>query len=340
MKKGLLIAALGLSCAMSFTSCDKDNKEPVINPTNEVYTMANPTNTAELDKIKAEFAAIKAGEYDKVPVADAAKANIKKWAEEYAQVKVLENVAEEGKAGYLIQMSKDKEKKRYVTAKAVEPNQLIAKGFIGAYQLKNFNKTVVAAMNVKTAKERAEALNKCVVYLLGDLKFGKTKDEFNAEGNSFGKYLMSISTKDGGKYFGLAKELEAEITKAYTLVNDPAKFTASLSQIGTYANIVTAFRGVHYIAGFTNKLRQENGMNGENVHELSEGLGFVYSLQFAYKFNSKQHGQYYLSAEDANAAADVDLWAEAKDKSGASLLDKLSSKIADQFDFTVEDAVL
>ncbi len=327
MKKVLLLATLGLSLGLAFTSCSKDDDEPTV-----IYTMQNPTNTAELNKIKAEFAAIKAEDFDKVPVAEQAKADIKLWNEEYKVVKALTTEASEGQAGYL----PDGTKKRYVTAKAVEPNQLIAKGLIGAYQLKNFNRCVMEGVRAKSAKARAEALNKAVVYLLGDLKFGKTKDDFKAEGNSFGKYLMSISTKEGGKYFGLNKMLEAEITKAYTTVADGKGYIQCLSKIGAYANTVVAFRGLHYIAGYTEKLREEGGMTGHNVHELSEGLGFIYSLQFAYKF--AEHGKYYLSADDAKAVANVDLWAEAKDKSGASLLDKIAEKVVNQFDFTLAEA--
>lgn len=330
MKKVLLLAVLGLSFGLAATSCSKDNEKdkPVV--TGEVYTMDNPTNKAELDKIKAEFAQLKEGNYAAVNIASDAKVNIVKWAKEYAEVKALETEATEGKAGFL----PDGKKKRYVSGKAVEPNQLIAKGLIGAYQLYNFATTGMAALKAQTAKERAEILNKCVVYLLGDLKFGKTIDDFKAEGNSFGKYMMVISEK--GKYAGIAKQLEAEITKAYTLVNDKNAFIASLSKIGETANLITAFRGVHYIAGYTAKLREEGGFTGKNVHELSEGLGFIYSLQFAY--NYEQHGTFMLSAEDAKAITEVNLWEEAKKSADDSKLDKMAEQVAGLFGFTVAEA--
>ncbi len=222
--------------------------------------------------------------------------------------------------------------KRYVSAKGVETVQVIKKGLIGALQLHQTNLAIMGGvMQAQDANAREEALDKAVKYLLGQRE-PQTKDEFKANGNAFGKYMMSVAGSD--KYKGINDSVYAAVEKAYANVDNKPVYMQTLLQLNGYVNTIVAFRTVHYLAEYTEKIREN--FEGESVHELSEGLGFAYALAFSY--NPENH-QPYLSAEKAKEVTNVNLWDEAEDNSGNSLLDKTAQEIADMFDFTVEDAL-
>ncbi len=321
MKKGLLIAALGLSCAVAFTSCEKDNGKdnPVVN-------------------VDSKLAKEVANKLNEVGAAEVVKTQFDTWAKETTMLEMSKDKAKQGKDGFLT----DGKKKRFVNANGVEVGQLVAKGMIGAYQLKGYNTQGRIAMQAQDVKARKAAFEKAVSYLLGDMNFKKadgtykTSADYKKEGNSFGKYLGAISEKSGGKYEGIANELYAAIEEGVntTIAKGGQEFIQTLTKIGTIANKVVAFRGVHYLAKYGELIRTD--FSGGNVHELSEGLGFIYSLRFAYDY--VKHNGYMLSVEDANAIAKVNLWDEAKKSADDSKLDKMAEKVADLFDFTVADA--
>ncbi len=322
MKKGLLIAALGLSCAVAFTSCDKDNKkdEPVV-------------------KIDSQLAKEVAEKLTKVGATDAVKQEIGAWATKSTALEMSKDEAKEGKEGFL----PDGKKKRFVNANGVEVSQLVAKGMIGAYQLQGYTTRAYSAMNAREDAAKRKALfEEAVSYLLGDMNFKKADGtykndkDYKKEGNSFGKYLCVISQKSGGKYEGIANELYTAIEEGVntTVAKGGNEFIGTLAKIGTIANKVIAFRGVHYLAKYGEAIRTK--MDGHSVHELSEGLGFIYSLQFAY--NYEQHGTFMLSAEDAKAITEVNLWEEAKKSADDSKLDKMAEQVAGLFGFTVAEA--
>ncbi len=292
MKKGLLIAALGLSCAFAFTSCDKENgkDEPIVN-------------------VDSKLAKEVAGKLNEVGAKDDVKSQFDAWAKKTTMLETSKDEAKQGQEGFL----PDGKKKRFVNANGVEVGQLVAKGMIGAYQLKGYNTQGRIAMQAQDAKARKVAFEKAVSYLLGDMNFKKadgtykTVADYKKEGNSFGKYLAVTSEKKGGKYEGIANELYTAIEEGVntTVAKGGQEFIQTLVKIGTIANKVVAFRGVHYLAKYGEEIRKDGGFTGGNVHELSEGLGFIYSLQFAYDY---------------------------------AQLDKMAEKVAGLFGFTVAEA--
>ncbi len=301
------------------------------------FSFENPVNKAEVDKIAGMFKAVSDMDFAKLDLDQNVLADMKVWKEEYDRVKVLTNTASKGVAGYLIENAEKPDKKRFVNELGFEPDQLVKKGLIGAFQLKGFNNNLMNAVRAKDAKSRVASLSKGLAYLLGTPKLNKTRDEFIKEGNSFGKYLMSVAKTQ--KYSGLDKKLYAAIGVAYASASNKEIFNKTLLEINKYAGIVVAMRGVHYIAGYTNKLREEvkaGKVNGNTIHELSEGLGFVYSLQYAY--NGDTHKLHY-TYEEAKKMAKVDLWKEAEDVSGKSILDQASEDVAKKFGFVVADAL-
>ncbi len=310
MKKSILFL---LAFSLLAVSCKKDDNDTP--PTPRVIT---------LNDIIKEFKFLeKAGVNPEVNTV--AKKDLEAWVVELNKINKVTTTATEGKAGKL--------GKRFVNTKGVETVQLIKKGLIGALQLNGFNNASMAGVRAKDGQGRKAALNRAVAYLLGDYKGKKkSKDDFKKEGNAFGKYMVSVAKSE--RFKDIDKKIYEAIERAEKSTNDPKKFGAALVQLNEHVTTVVAFRAVHYLAGYGEKVR--NDFNGENVHELSEGLGFAYSLQFAYNYYGGHKP--YLTAKEAKAFTTVDLWKEAKDKSGNSFLDKGAEKIANLFRFTVADA--
>ncbi len=316
MRKVILLL-VGLS--LFAVSCSDDDPQK---PEEKPVFGVNPTNKAAVDKIVKVFENAKAGGIAtiKSELAPNSVADLTAWDAEYAKIKDITIEAMQGKAGKL--------GKRILNAKGIETAQLIAKGLIGAFQLNGFNAASMEGVMATDAKTRREALNKAVAYLLGGLDLTKTKDDFKKANNSFGKYMASYPEKQAKIY--------AAIKMAFDKADDKAAYNGALMELNKWVTNVVAFRAVHYIGGYGHKIKEEGGFTGENIHELSEGLGFAYSLAFAY--NGAKHG-YYLPMEEAKAFTTVNLWEEAKDKSGNSFLDKSAEKIATMFGFKVADAI-
>ncbi len=332
MKK-YMVLALGL--ALGLSSCDKTNKDPkVINPAEKVFNLDNfkfdrPTNEVEL---KGIMDALSGSDFTKAETS--AQADLKSF-KDAAEAIDKEVKAVKGTAGYLEDNSKDKMKKRLVNANGVEIEQAFKKGMIGAFQLYGLNKSIDEVLKASDEKVRKEALNKAIVYLLGDLSFTKTRDEYSKAGNSFGKYLISVAGLEAPLFKGIDKKLYTAMAKAYLNISDLDKVKTYLAEINKYANLVVASRGVHYIFGYTQKLREKGATDGHIIHELSEGLGFIYSLQFASKFPKEGT---YMTKEHALEFTSVNLWDEATDKTGKSVLDKGSIEVAQMFGFEPADA--
>ncbi|MBS9774325.1 MAG: DUF4856 domain-containing protein [Tenacibaculum sp.] len=313
MKK-IFLSIIAVS-ALFFTSCSSDNDGPIDVKSTIIEEIIGAIKFVKDADIKSE-------------VNKNAKKDLTDWAIEFEELKKLTDKAKKGKEGFL----PDGEKKRFLNAKGIEVEQLIKKGLIGAFQLNGFNNALMLGVQVKEAKERKEALDKAVSYILGDYKGEpKSKDQFKAEGNSFGKYMVSVSKST--KYKDIDSKIYETIKVASKNTNEAKVYNAALLELNDYVTKVVAFRGVHYLAKYGEKIKEKNGFTGHNVHELSEGLGFAYSLQFAY--NGKTHG-YYLTSEEAKEFSTVNLWDEAEGKT--SVLAKGSEKIAKLFGFTVEEA--
>jgi len=92
-------------------------------------------------------------------------------------------------------------------------------------------------------------------------------------------------------------------------------------------------RSVYYLQ--QGKLAIEAGNIGTGFHDLSEGYGFIYSLQFTRKAGSDD--PYFTRAEVTNyldqLLAGDGFWSVSSET-----LDAMSADIADRFDWSVEEA--
>ncbi len=326
MKKTILFL-FGLGVLL--TSCETDGDKPAPDPVPvEPTVKPNPDYKAiTFEEMVKGFKFI-----DGVSTADVTDKSISDMNAWVAELNVItKNLvkAEEGKAGYL----PDGEKKRFLNAKGVETEQLIKKGLIGALQLNKFNEASRKAIMTKDVEECKKALAEAKKYLLGTATNKTTKDEYKKAGNAFGKYMMS--TAGSTKYKDIHIQIFDLFEEAEKNTNNAGLFANTMTELNKKVTTVVAFRAVHYMAKYAEKIRED--FTGKATHELSEGLGFAYSLQYAYT-GTHQSPFYYLTAKEAKKIADVNLWTEAKDKSGKSLLDTEAERIAEMFGFTVAQA--
>ncbi len=241
-------------------------------------------------------------------VAKAASADFEKWIP-----KIKENGDKEAMAGVAGKLGK-----RYVNAKGIELAQLVKKGFIGAFQLNGFNFAMMSAVKSTEKAKRKAALDKAVTFLLGDVSY-LDKEKLDGkypvyDGNQFVYYMNKVD--------GMGDKIYTAIKDAYNKTGS-SDFNTALLAINTLVTKTVAIRGVHYLK-HAEKL--QNGYDVEEAHELSEGLGFVYSLQFAYK----GMGQFFLDAAQAQKFTTFDLWD--KDKTPAEI-EKEAKAIAKMFGF-------
>ena len=253
----------------------------------------------------------------------------------------------EGQAGELPK----KEKTVYVTAKGLELNQVIAKGLIGALftdQILNHylspdvldvgdNKTKNDAATVVDGKKYTEMehnWDQAYGYIYGASADATDPNPTIGEDDSFlNKYTGKVDDDDDFK--GVAENIwnafklgrAAIVAHNYEVRNEQAKI------IRENISKVIAVRAVHYLQAGKGLL--DSDKMGPAFHDLSEGLGFVFSLQFTRKPGTDR--PYFTKAE-----VDVFLTQLGKDNGfwdvTAETLDEISGKIAKKFGFTTDQA--
>lgn len=235
---------------------------------------------------------------------------------------------------------------RYVNGKGVELNQLFGKSLIGALMtdqiLNNYLSSAVldAGTNIVDNDKGtlAEGKNYTTMEHKWDEAFGYLYGADNAEAPELGKdsflnkYLKKVEADSD--FAGIAKTIydafklgrAAIVAKKYDVRDQQAEIIrAQLSK-------VIAVRTVYYLQAGKAVLAADKA---SAFHDLSEGIGFLYSLQFTRKPNTK--APYFTKTQvDAYVAqllAANGFW----DVTGATL-DSISTDIATAFGFTVEQA--
>ncbi|MGR3811717.1 DUF4856 domain-containing protein [Jiulongibacter sp. NS-SX5] len=233
----------------------------------------------------------------------------------YAQVdEVFPNWNTEAAAGVAGQFV-DGTSVRHVNALGLEYDQMVAKSLIGALTLDQIVNNYVS-VNVLDAGSNVEDNNNLVLadgkpyttmehkwdeaygYLFGGAADGANPLPTLGSDDSFlNKYLKRV--EDDPDFAGIAQTIfdafktgrAAIVAQDYDLRDQQAEI------IRENLSKVVAVRAIHYfLAG---KQAIENGEDREAAfHDLSEGLGFVYSLRFTRKPNSTES---YLPAAEVNA---------------------------------------
>lgn len=255
--------------------------------------------------------------------------------------------AEAGKAGKLQEGGGGST--RYINAKGYEYNQIFAKGLIGALMtdqiLNNYLSTAVLDYGTNRADNDAGKVASGKKYTTMEHKWDEAYGYlYGAETNpatpalgadSFlNKYLARV---DGDADFkGIAKEIydafklgrAAIVAKNYTVRDE------QVAIIREKISEVIAIRTVYYLQqGKANWATDKAAA----FHDISEGLGFIYSLQFTRKPNAKEP---YFSKSVVDGylnqliGSGNGLWED----STTATLQTISEAIAAKFNFTVAQA--
>ncbi|WP_405410025.1 DUF4856 domain-containing protein [Maribacter sp. Asnod1-A12] len=261
-----------------------------------------------------------------------------------------EVVASAGAAGQIA----DGTSTRYVNAQGLEYNQAFNKGLIGALTLdqivNNYLSTAVLDEGNNVADNDADVVVEGQSYTNMEHKwdeaygyvYGLNADAANPNddlgADSFlNKYVERVEGDDD--FAGIADEIfqafklgrAAIVAKQYDIRDAQAEI------IRQKLSEVIGIRAVYYLQQGKNNLNQEIPDYGGAFHDLSEGYGFVYSLQFTRKTNSTAP---YFTKEEVDAFL-VDLMDDGENglwNVEAATLDAISADIAARFSFTLEQA--
>ena len=316
---------------------------------------ANPFADASLNEstksIKSKVAASREYFSDETAQSALIKADFEEWIT--AQVEEVfpnENeLAEAGKPGQIA----DGSSTRYVNGMGLEYDQMVGLSLIGALMtdqmLNNYLSTTVLDEGTNIEDNDNEVLVDGKDYTTMEHKWDEaygyaygtsanTADP-NATIGEDDRFLNKyIGRVEGDEDFaGIAAEIfdafklgrAAIVAKDYDLRDEQAAI------IRRAISTVIAVRAVYYLEQGKNGI--ENGAFGPAFHDLSEGIGFIYSLQFTQ--NPDTGSPYFSKAEVDAFIADMlgdgenGLW----DVQPATL-EAISASIAAGFGFTTEQA--
>ena len=258
-------------------------------------------------------------------------------------------IAEPGKAGQIA----DGTSTRYINAKGLEYDQAVNKGLIGGLMtdqaLNNYLGTAVLDAGDNRALNDAGTVEEGSTYTTMEHKwdeaygylYGTSADATNpnvtiGDDDSFlSKYIGRV--EGDSDFEGIAADIwdafkmgrAAIVAGNYTIRDEQAAI------IREKISTIIAIRSVYYLQQGKNGI--VNGNMGGAFHDLSEGFGFIYSLQFTRQPNtttayfSKTEVDTFIS--DLMGDGENGLW----DVTPATL-DAISNAIAVKFDFTIDQA--
>lgn len=266
MKK--ILTFVLFASVLSFVSCDKKGGE---NPSPKFEL----TSTQEVEAIENDFKTLKnifdnlgkdktvaLAEFEKFKNNIILKDNSFKYFIEDACVTDAGIKGKRGKFG-----------NRILNGFGIEPAQLFKKGMVGAFQISQFNKARKQVLLAKGKEAREAEMKKAVAYLFSGVDLYKTKDQFKADANEFGKYMLSVAGSE--KFKGIDKDIISIIKTIFENIEKDDVVSAQLLELNEKVNTVVIARCIHYLT-YGEKLKAE--LDPEVAHELSEGLGFFYGM--------------------------------------------------------------
>ncbi len=243
---------------------------------------------------------------------------------------------------------------RYVSAKGLEYNQAFNKGLIGALTadqiVNNYLSPAVLDAGTNIEDNDADVAAEGKSYTNMEHKwdeaygyvYGLNADASNPNAdlgadNFLNKYIGRVEGDDD--FAGIADDIfqafklgrAAIVAKQYDIRDEQAEI------IRQKISEIIGIRAVYYLQQAKIPLAQETPAYGSAFHDLSEGYGFIYSLQFTRQPNSD--APYFSKTEvdaflvDLMADGDNGLWDVTPET-----LDTIAAAIADRFDFTLAQA--
>lgn len=243
---------------------------------------------------------------------------------------------------------------RYINAKGLEYNQAFNKGLIGALTvdqaLNNYLSPTVLDEGTNRDDNDTGTTAEGKVYTTMEHKwdeaygyaYGLNADSTDPNAdlgadNFLNKYIGRV--EGDADFEGIADEIfqafklgrAAIVARDYDVRNEQAEI------LREKISEVIGIRAVYYLQQGKNAIDQETPAFGTAFHDLSEGYGFIYSLQFTRKPGTNE--PYFTKVEVDAFLADLmndgenGLWDVTPET-----LDTLSEAIAERFDFTVAQA--
>ncbi|TKD61343.1 DUF4856 domain-containing protein [Flavobacterium sp. ASW18X] len=260
------------------------------------------------------------------------------------------SVATAGVAGQLA----DGSSTRYVNAQGLEMNQLFNKSLIGALMvdqaINNYLSTAVLDAGDNPDNNGAGITEDGKNYTTMEHKwdeaygyvFGQNADAANPNAdlgadNFLNKYLGRVEGDED--FAGIADDIfqafklgrAAIVAKQYTVRDQQAEL------IQDKISTIIGVRAVYYLQQAKLELEKDSPAYGTVFHDLSEGYGFVYSLQFT-RDTSKQSPYFNKEQVDEMLAQLLGDGTNGLWDVTPETLDALSETIANAFSFTLEEA--
>jgi len=288
------------------------------------------SNTAEAAAIKQQFADWITAQYDEVSPNQA-------------------QLAAAGVAGQIA----DGTSTRYVNAQGLEYDQMVTKGLIGALMadqlLNNYLGTAVLdegtniddndvgmVVEGKTYTNMEHKWDEAYGYLYGAAGDGADPRPTVGGDDSFlNKYLGRVAYDLD--FAGIAEDIYQafKLGRAAIVAGDYTVRDEQAAILREKVSTIIGVRAVYYLQ--QGKQAFADGNTGGALHDLSEGFGFIYSLQFTRQ--PDKNAPYFSGTEVAQMISDLlgdganGLWDVTPET-----LDALSNQIAGAFPFTVAEA--
>lgn len=318
---------------------------------------ADPYASAELNEATKNIKSKVAASKDYFSSNSTVSAEIKNQFETWLSAQINEvfpnqnTLAEPGVAGQIA----DGSSTRYVSAEGLEYNQLVNKSLIGALMADQMLNNYLSVSVLDEGTNREDNTNGVLAEGSSYTNMEHKWDE--AYGYLFGtatnkanpiptigdddiflnKYLGRVEGDDD--FAGIAETVfnAFKLGRAAIVAGDYDVRDEQAQIIREEISKVIGIRAVHYLQSGKQPIDQETPDYGAAFHDLSEGYGFVFSLQFTRIPNSdtpyftKSEVDEFLNqlmGDGPNGLWDVT----------PETLDAISSDIAEAFDFTVEQA--
>lgn len=236
--------------------------------------------------------------------------------------------------------------KRYVNAKGLEYDQAVIKSLIGAVMtdqmLNNYLSTAVLdeADNVENNNNEVTAEGKVYTTMehKWDEAFGYLYGTDNAMNPQLGqdsflnKYLSRV--ENDSDFTGIADDIydAFKLGRAAIVAEDYTLRDLQAEIIREKVSEIIGIRAVYYLQQAKNSLANDKGAA---FHDLSEGIGFIYSLQFTRDNDIEAP---YFTKSEVEAMIDQLLVNDGFWDVTEATLENLSIQIANRFDFTLEQA--
>ena len=346
-----------LFSAMKGLSATEEQLLEMFSNTNITGGDANPFSDDQLNNssksIRNKVAASKDFFSANTTLSAQIKTDFESWIKNQA-IEVFPNqntLAEPGVAGQIA----DGSATRYVSSQGLEYDQMVALGLIGALMSDQISNHYLSSsildegdnQNLNNTGTLVDGTNYTSMEHKWDEAFGyifgATQDYANAlntlgQDDSFlNKYLGRV---DGDSDFSTIADETFDAFKLGRAAIVAGEYDLRDDQVDIIRkNISTVIgvRAVYYLMAGKAALELTPADYGAAFHDLSEGYGFIYSLQFTRRPGSD--APYFSHQEVNNMISDLlddgqnGLW-----DVSPSTLENLAQQIADAFDFTVEQA--